>query len=149
MGKAEKITTKIENGLKGNFGIFLYKIFSDILALLLVSYLLLLISEGVMPGLATAHLSFTRLTLIIFSVLGIVIYTGTLNNITFKLDNKPLTIFQKARGKKAAAIASIVVLSVILTMNSLLKFAWWEIGVITIATIAAIFYLYKNSIGSL
>ena len=124
---------KLQEKLIGNLGIFLYKILSDILALLLVSFALLLISEGIMPGLASAHLSFTRLSLIIFAVLGGVIYLGKINEISFEFGNK-----------KTALSCGLIVFAVILIVNSMLKFDWWEIAVITIVSIALLFFLYKN-----
>ena len=128
----DKLNKQLEK-LKGNSGIFLYKILNDILALLLVSFALLLISEGVMPGLASAHMSFTRLTLIIFAVLGAAIYLGKINGIGFEVSNK-----------KTALFYGLIIFSVILIVNSMLKFDWWEIAAITIASIILLFYFYKN-----
>lgn len=125
---------KVNKKLTGDLGIFLYRIFNDIFVLLLISYFLLLISEGIMPGLITAYLSFTKLTLIVFAVLGSIIYIGKLNNIAFELENK-----------KTALICSLAVFSIILVINSLLKFSWIEILVIMIASISLLFYLYKNT----
>ncbi|MFA5776897.1 MAG: hypothetical protein WC906_00395 [Parcubacteria group bacterium] len=126
---------KVSKKFRGNLGIFLYKILSDILSLLLVFFALLLVSEGVMPGLASSHLSFTRLSLIIFAVLGSVIYLGKINEISFEMSNK-----------KTALSCGLIVFAVILIINSMLKFDWWEIAVITIAAILLLFYLYKNFI---
>jgi hypothetical protein len=128
---------KIKKILIGDLGIFLYKILNDILLLLIISYAMLLISEGAMPGLVSAHLSFTRLTLIIFVILGMIIYLGKINEINFKIENK-----------KTALFGGLVIFYAVLIINSLLKFAWWEIGVITIASVALLYYLYKNFIES-
>jgi hypothetical protein len=126
---AEKINSKLNEDL----GKFLYKIFNDILALLLVVYALLLVSEGVIPGLASAHLSFTRLTLIVFAVLGMITYLGKINGISFE-----------SGYKKTALFGGLMAFSILLIINSLLKFAWLEIGIITIASILLLYYLYKN-----
>jgi hypothetical protein len=123
----------INKKLTGNLGIFLYKIFNDILILLLVSYALLLVSEGIMPGLVGAYLSFTRLTLLVFAIFGVILYLGKLNAISFELDNK-----------KTALFYGLLIFSVILMINSLLKFTWIEIGVITTASIFLLLYLKRN-----
>lgn len=119
--------------LTGNFGIFLYKIFNDILVLLLLSYAMLLIAEGIMPGLISAYLSFTKLTLLLFAVLGSVLYLGKLNNISFEFENK-----------KTALFYGLIIFSILLIINSLLKFTWIEIGIITTASIVLLIYLNKN-----
>jgi hypothetical protein len=122
---------------KSQLGIFLYKILNDILILILISFFLLLISEGLMPGLISAYMSFTRLTLIIFAVLGMIIYLGKINGISFEFSNK-----------KTALFGGLIAFSILLIINSLLKFAWLEIGIITIASILLLYYSYKNIIES-
>ena len=124
---------KLNEKLKSDFGIFLYKILGDIMILLLLSLALLLLSEGIMPGLVSSFLSFTRLILIIFAVLGGIIYLGKLNEISFDLENK-----------KTVFLGGFLVFSVMLIVNSILKFSLIEIGIITIASIFLLFYLYKN-----
>lgn len=124
---------KISKKLTGNFGIFLYRILNDILILLLFSYAVLLVAEGAMPGLVSSYLSFTKITLTIFAVLGSIVYLGKLNEISFKLNNKKTAIF-----------CSLIAFSIILIINSLLKFAWWEITIITIVSIFLLYYLNKN-----
>jgi len=124
---------KVSKQFKGDMGIFLYKILGDILTLLLVSFAMLLFSEGIMPGLISAHLSFTRLALIIFAVLGAVIYLGKINEISFEMSNK-----------KTALSCGLIIFAVILIINSMLKFDWWEIGIITITSVLLLYYLYKN-----
>lgn len=124
---------KLNEKLKSDFGIFLYKILGDIMVLLLLSLALLLLSEGIMPGLVSSFLSFTRLILIIFAVLGGIIYLGKLNEISFDLENK-----------KTVFLGGFLVFSVMLIVNSILKFSLIEIGIITIASIFLLFYLYKN-----
>ena len=128
---------KLNEKLKSDFGIFLHKILGDILALLLLSLGLLLVAEGIMPGLVSSFLSFTRLILVIFAVLGTVIYLGKLNGIAFESENK-----------KTALFYGLIIFSVVLIINSLLKFALWEIGIITIASIFLLYYIYKNFLAS-
>lgn len=124
---------KLREKLKGNLGIFLHKILNDILILLLISYALLLVSEGVIPGLVGAYLSFTKLTLLVFAILGGMIYLGRLNNISFEFNKK-----------KTALFYGLIIFFIILVINSLLKFTWWEISIIVAASLALLFYLYKN-----
>jgi hypothetical protein len=136
-GIIDKAVAKIQLKLNGNLGIFLYKILNDILWLLIISYILLLISEGIIPGLISAYMSFTRLTFIIFAVLGATAYLGKTNDIRFEFGSKKTVLFY-----------GLVIFSVILIINSLLKFAWWEIAAITISSIFLLFYLDKNLLES-
>lgn len=124
---------KINNLFRSELGIFLYKILNDILVLLLISYAMLLVSEGIMPGLVGAYLSFTKLTLLVFAIMGAIIYLGKLNNISFELENKKTVLFY-----------SLIIFSIILIINSLLKFTWIEIGIITIASLFLLYFLYNN-----
>lgn len=128
---------KLTKIFKSNLGIFLYKILNDILLILIVFFAMLLVSEGIMPGLVSAYMSFTRLTLIIFAVLGTAIYLGKLNGIDFEFTDK-----------KTALFCGLMIFSILLIVNSLLKFNWWEIGIITIGSIFLLSYLYKNFIKS-
>ena len=128
---------KLNRKFKGDLGIFLYKILNDILALLFVTFGLLLISEGVMPGLASAHMSFTRLLLIIFAVLASIVYLGKINEIKFEVENK-----------KTALFYGLIIFAIILIVNSILKFNWWEIAIITIISAFLLYYLHKNFIES-
>jgi len=128
---------KIKKILIGEMGVFSYKILNDILALLLVSFALLLIIEGVMPGLASAHMSFTRLLLIIFAALGMIIYLGKINEIKFEVENKKTVLFY-----------GLIIFAIILIVNSILKFDWWEIAIITIVSVFLLYYLYENIIKS-
>lgn len=124
---------KFKKILNGEAGVFLYKLLNDVLILLIISFALLLVSESLMPGLVSSHFSFTRLTLIIFVVLGMIIYLGKSNEISFETENK-----------KTALLYGLIIFSILLIINSLLKFAWWEIVVITIGSFATIFYLNKT-----
>ncbi|MFH0969666.1 MAG: hypothetical protein V1804_04115 [Patescibacteria group bacterium] len=128
---------RINKMMKGDFGIFLHKILGDVLAVLLISFFLLLISEGMLPGLFSAYLSFTKLTMLIFAVLGGIIYLGKLNGISFEINNKKTVLF-----------GGLTIFSILLIINSLLKFAWWEIGVIAIISISLLFYFHKNFLKS-
>ncbi|MDO8529363.1 MAG: hypothetical protein Q7S18_01715 [bacterium] len=123
---------KFKKILTGEAGIFLYKLLNDVLILLIISFALLLVSESVMPGLISSHFSFTRLTLTVFVVLGMIIYLGKLNEISFEIENK-----------KTVLLYSLIIFSILLIINSLLKFAWWEIIIITTAAFSVVFYLYK------
>jgi hypothetical protein len=124
---------KINRIMKSDLGIFLHKILGDILIVLLISFSLLLISEGLMPGLVSAYLSFTKLTVLVFAVVGGIIYLGKLNEISFEIGNN-----------KTALFGGLMLFSILLMINSLLKFTWWEIGIITIASIFLLIYLRKN-----
>lgn len=119
--------------ITGEAGIFFYKLLNDVLTLLIISFALLLISESVLPGLVSSYFSFTRLTVLIFAALTGITYLGKLNKISFVDENK-----------KTVMLYGLIIFSIPLIINSLLKFAWWEIAIISIAAFATIFYLNKT-----
>lgn len=111
-----------------------YKLLYDIIFLLLIIFAILLVSEGIVPGFVSAHLNITKLAMIIFAVLGLIIYLGRKLKIEFKM---PRTVSKKW-------IAFGIVFSILLIINSLIKFDWKEMIIITLATFLIFFYLYHE-----
>lgn len=115
-----------------------YKLFHDIISLLLIAFAFLLITEGIVPGFVSAHLNITKLAIIIFAVLGAIIYLGRKVKVEYETPQKI--------NKKW--IISLAVFSMLLIINSLLRFGWQEIVIITLATFLIFFYLYRKFFSS-
>lgn len=111
-----------------------YKLLTDTLILLLAALGIWLVSDGVLPGLVSAHFSFTKLTLLIFANLAALIYLGRKNQLTF-------SAFDFRRSKSAFLL---VVFSFFLLGNSLLKFSYWENIIITFSLLAIFYFFYQS-----
>ncbi len=130
-----------------NFSLLAYKILSDVLALLLIVFSLFLLAEGMLPGIISNYLSFLKLILIIFIILGLIIFLGKKNDLQFSnLDKKSppirrtgLFVDRQVRTMFIAGIAFFL----ILTANSLFRFSPWEILIITPLSCFVLIYFYK------
>lgn len=123
-----------------NFPILVYKIFNDILSLLLVALFLFLLAESILPGIISSHLSFLKLILIIFIFWASIVFLGRKNNFQFSLSDKK-NLLKSRRNRRIVIIAIIFFL--ILITNSLFKFSPWEILVIAPLSCFALIYFYK------
>lgn len=110
-----------------------YKLLHDTLILLLISFIAILISEGALPGLVSSHISLTRLVIIILIVLGAIIIIGR----NFQIS------YEKPNIKRSRLLPVMILFAFLLIGNSLLKFAFWENLVITLATLFLLFLLYQ------
>jgi hypothetical protein len=131
--KFNKILTK-------DLSVLLYKILNDTLFLLLIAYALLLIADSLIPGFISNIFSFTRMTLLVFANLGLVIYLGKINNVSF-----PVLEIKK---NKLWLIVSLILFT-LLIVRALYKFSVWEIVVIVISSLAILLlfcYNYTKSI---
>lgn len=130
---------KINKILNKDLSILLYKIFNDTLFLLIVAYLLLLLAEGLLPGFSSSFLSFTKLTLLVFANLGLVIYLGKMNNVSFPaFDIK----------KNKLWVVLYLIFFIFLLIRALYKFSAWEIVTIVIISLLTLYYLYKTTFDS-
>lgn len=110
-----------------------YKLLNEALLLLLLIYGLILIAEGILPGLITSHLSFMKLTFVIFANLGAIIYLGKKNDFMYAGFNI----------KHSKMVFILVALSFLLIGNSLLKFNLLENLTITLVSLSIFYYFYK------
>ena len=129
-----KILDKI---LSRDLSLLLYKIFNDTLFLLLIAFGFFLLAEGLIPGFASSHLSFTKIVLVIFANLGMVIYLGKRNDISFN----PSGI-----KKNKLWLAFFLIFFVFLLIRALYKFSVWEIIVIVISSLVIFYFFYKNTL---
>ncbi len=110
------------------------KLLHDVIFLLLIVFALMLVAEGIAPGFVSAHLNITKLAMLIFAVLGLIIYSGRKLKIEFEA-------LQTASKKW---IIFLTIFSMLLVVNSLIRFDWKEIIIIALATFLMFFYLYKD-----
>lgn len=110
-----------------------YKLLHDTLFLLLLAFAILLISDGLLPGILTSHFSFTKLTLLISANLAVLIYLGKKNDFLFADFN--------TKHSKLAFL--FVAAAFFLLGNSMLKFSYWENTIITFATLTIFYFFYK------
>lgn len=110
-----------------------YKLLHDALFILFIYFIGMLIAEGALPGVVSSHLSFTRVVMTILLILLLIIFIGKKLQITYEAP----TI------KKDRLLPILVLLSFLLLGNSLLKFAFWENIIITLATLFLFFLFYQ------
>ena len=111
-----------------------YKLLHDALFLLLISFVAMLIAEGVLPGIISSHISLLKITLAIFLVLGFLIFVG-----------KNLSIaYSQQTVKKNRLLPALIFLAFLLIGNSLLKFAFWENIIITLVVLFLFFLFYQS-----
>ncbi|HOX10705.1 MAG TPA: hypothetical protein P5323_00925 [Candidatus Moranbacteria bacterium] len=113
--------------------IIAYKLLHDALFLLLISFVAMLIAEGLLPGIISSHISLLKIALAIFLVLGFSIFVGKNINITYS---------QQAV-KKNRLLPALIFLAFLLIGNSLLKFAFWENIIITLVILFLFFLFYQ------
>jgi uncharacterized membrane protein len=109
-----------------------YKLLHDFLALLLFTFAATLVAEGLLPGLISSKISFSKMTISIFLVLALIAYLGKNLNITYS----------RIKKSKNKYMPMIVFLSFLLIGNSLLKFSLWENILITLITLFIFSQLY-------
>ena len=110
-----------------------YKLLHDALFLLLMSFIAVLIAEGALPGIVSAHISFTRIVIAILLVLLLIILIGKKFQLTYAT---PII-------KKNKLLPVLILFAFLLLGNSLLKFALWENMIITLSTLFLFFLFYQ------
>ncbi len=110
-----------------------YKLLHDALFLLLISFIAMLIAEGVLPGIISSHISLTKVALAIFLIIGATIFIGKNLNIAY----------QNLAIKKNKLLPVLILLAFLLVGNSLMKFAFWENIIITLVILFLFFLFYQ------
>lgn len=116
-----------------NFLTFIYKLSHDALFILLSSFTIILIVEGLIPGIITSHLSLLKLSLPLLFVFGGIVLIGSKLNLSYP----------KIKLSKNKLVPFLIVALFLMIGNSLLQFALWENIVITISTISIFILLYQ------
>lgn len=117
-----------------NIFLVAYKLLHDLLLLLLATFAATLVAEGLLPGLVSSKISFSKMTIALLLVLALIAYLGKNLNITYKNTKKI---------NKHKMLPALVLFSFLLIGNSLLKFTLWENIVITLVTLLIFFQLYE------
>lgn len=130
--------TKLNSKTRSSWLIIVYKLLNDILFLLLISFALFLVAESMLPGFVSVHFSIVKTAIIIFAVPGLIIYLGRKLKIEFEAPQK---ISKKW-------IIFLAIFSMLLIINSLLRFDWKEILIIALATFLIFLYLYRDIFSS-
>lgn len=121
------------SSISKNTFLIAYKLLHDALFLLLISFIAMLIAEGALPGIVSAHISFSRIIIAILLILLSIILIGKKFELTYAA---PII-------KKNKLLPVLVLLTFLLVGNSLLKFALWENMVITLSTLFLFFLFYQ------
>ncbi len=115
-----------------NFLTLIYKLLHDVLFILLFSFTGILVIEGLLPGLASSHLSLARLAIALVTILAGIVFLGK------KLGYE----YPKTRLNKSKLLPILITISFLLLGNSLLRFKLWENIIITILTLFVFVLFY-------
>jgi len=119
---------------RNNINKIAYKLLTDVLVLLLLAFVLLMVSDGLLPGIIfSSHVSFTKLILLIFATLGALTFLG-------KGKSYPHPDFNL---RQSRLVFVLIALSFLLIGNSMLKFSYFQNTIIIFATLAIFYYLYN------
>lgn len=119
--------------------LLLYKLLNDILFLWLLVFAGMLVLEGVVPGYFSAHLSFTKIMLVLFTILFLIVRLGKRNNILFEPHNRE-SIF------KNKALLFLLLISFVLIINSLRSLGLIETIIFSLAVFVILLFFYKTFI---
>lgn len=111
----------------------IYKLLYDALFISLLFFFLALIAEGVLPGIVTAHIGFTKMIFTIFVIIFGIYILG---------DHLKISPASSNLNKKTAAI--LLLIFVLLIFNSLIKLNIF-LNIFILLVVAAIgYFIYKN-----
>lgn len=122
---------------KKQFELLVYKLLNDALFLWLLVFAGMLVLEGVVPGYFSAHLSFTKIILVLFAILFSIIWLGKRNDISFEPHNRE-NIF------KNKALFFLLPISLLLIINSLRSLGLIETAISSLAVFAILLFFYKT-----
>lgn len=115
----------------------IYKLLTDILSLVLLVFSLNLIVDAIVPNLFAAYLSFTKIILILFAILSLIVWLGKRNNITFE--------FSSEKGlRKNKTILFLLLVSFVLIINSLRSLGFAETIIFSLAVFVILLFFYKT-----
>jgi len=116
-----------------NFVLLTYKLAHDALFLMLLALAGMLVSEGILPGFISAHISFVKVIVVIFILLSFIALLGHQLDIAFT--SSPM--------QKNKLVPLLLIFSFLLIGNSMLKFPFWENLLTTLATLLVFFLFYQ------
>ena len=110
-----------------------YKLLYDMLLLGLITLTGVLLADGLLPGLLTSKISFSKIIIAIIAILASIAYLGK------KLD----LVYSQVKTNHGKTLPALVLFSFLLVGNSLLKFTLWENIMITLTTLFVFFLFYE------
>jgi len=121
--------------LNQNSIIIIYKLLVDLLFIILFFFALTLLAEGLIPGIVSTHISFSRIIILSFLNIFAIYFVGNFSkiNIAPQKTNKKTTIF-------------MAVFGIILVFNSMLKLNLILALTILFLIIISSYLIYKNII---
>jgi hypothetical protein len=117
--------------------LMLYKLLNDILFLWLLVFAGLLALESAVPGFFSAHLSFTKIILVLFAILFSIVWLGKRNGIALEAYGKE-NIFQNKK------ILLLLFVSLVLIINSLRNLGLIETAVTSLAIFVVLLFFLKT-----
>lgn len=119
--------------------LLIYKLLNDILFLWLLVFAGMLVLESVVPGYFSAYLSFTKIILILFTILFLIAALGKRNDITFEARSEKNILKNKT-------MIFILSVSFVLIVNSLRSLGLVETAISSLAVFAILLFFYKTFI---
>lgn len=115
-----------------NYLLIAYKLLIDSLSIALAFFLLALIAEGILPGIITNHVGFSKIVAFIgFALIGSY-FLARIAGISFE---------RKMPNKKAAVLMLLII--VLLIFNSLFKISIFLSLPILIVTLVSFYFIYR------
>lgn len=117
---------------KDNF-LLAYKLLHDALLLALLTFGGILMADGLLPGLVTSKIGFSKIIVATVLILAAIAYLGENLGIHH----------EQAKLHKNKILPALVLFSFLLIGNAMLKFNFWENIIITLTTLFIFFLLYE------
>jgi hypothetical protein len=117
-----------------NFQILVYKLLHDVLYVLLFSFTIILIAEGLLPGIITSHIGLLKLVVLLIVTFASILALGKKLGFTYQ---------KTVSFKKSKVLPIAIIFLFLLIGNSLLRFALWENIFITISTLFVFIFFYQ------
>lgn len=127
---------KLEHWFGDDNLIIVYKLLADVLFLSLLFFALSLVAEGILPGIVTSHVGFSKIVIFIFFLLVIYYFLGREVGKSIKTKN----IFAK-RNKKT--VITLLIISALLIFNIQLKLNLFLNIFVSLVIIATGYFVYR------
>lgn len=121
------------NKLNRNYLLIAYKLLHDILALMLTSFAVIILLNGMLPEFFLGSAIFLKLILALTALVAAIAYLGKKLGLEFPLQS----------AQKNLTIPFLLVFAFLVTGNALLKLRFWENIVITFLMLVSLYQLYR------
>ncbi|EKD58683.1 MAG: hypothetical protein ACD_56C00071G0001 [uncultured bacterium] len=110
-----------------------YKLLHDALLLALISFIAMIIGEGLIPGFISQRISFSKVVIVIIIILGFISWIGSKFQITY----------DAPKIKKNKLVPVLILGAFLLIGNSMLHFDLWTNIIITLIVLVIFFLIYE------